>query len=179
MNGPDNRKQTRRLRRPTPAGVALAVCVLLITVRLLTNRERPSAKPDPSSGRSVLVSRVLDGDTLETSAGERIRLLGINAPEVAHHDQQGEPYGAEATDWLQERLQGKRVVLVTEEREFDMYGRTLAWVYDGQGKLINEELLETGNARLLPDFGLPAGLEVQLYQAEARASVARLGIWKK
>jgi len=51
------------------------------------------------------VSKVIDGDTIELSNGERVRLLGINAPEIS------EPFGLDAKEYLSKMVEGKNVYL--------------------------------------------------------------------
>ncbi len=47
----------------------------------------PTATPAPTlETTSAIVSRVIDGDTIKLQEGERVRLLGIDAPE------RGQPY---------------------------------------------------------------------------------------
>ena len=50
------------------------------------------------------VERVSDGDTITALTSEgtklRIRLLGIDAPEIPHGKKPGQPYGEEARDYL-------------------------------------------------------------------------------
>lgn len=134
--------------------------------------------PGPQGHReTVTVKRVLDGDTLDLTDGRRIRLLGIDAPEVAHENQPAQPYSKEATDWLRSRIEGASVSLRIDSAKKDRYGRTLAWVYDEHGKMLNEELLAEGLVRLLADFGLPADLEPQLRQAESEARILKKGVW--
>jgi micrococcal nuclease len=86
------------------------------------------------------VTRVIDGDTLDVllATGRiRVRLQGVDAPE---HDQTG---GAESRQWLQQRVQGRDVLLepVTQDR----YDRMVAIVYLGDSNL-NRELLRAGHA---------------------------------
>lgn len=86
------------------------------------------------------VERVSDGDTVTALTSEgtklKIRLLGIDAPEVPHGEKPGQPYGEEARDYLDHLIGGKTVRL-------DAYGpdrsdRILAVVWDG---LVNVNLL--------------------------------------
>ncbi|MEP3478231.1 MAG: thermonuclease family protein [Fuerstiella sp.] len=129
-------------------------------------------------GRTVVVGRILDGDTFDTSDGERIRLLGIDAPEVAHHGSKAQPFGNESRDWLRARLSNQSVKLTFEHRQQDHYGRTLAWVWLNN-KLINQASLQTGHSKLLAKYGLPLDLEEGLRNAAAEARVQQLGLWKR
>lgn len=76
------------------------------------------------------VVRVIDGDTFEVKeeAGrtERVRLIGVNTPEVS---QRLEPYGFEASAYTEKALHGRRVWLELDVGERDKYGRLLAYVW--------------------------------------------------
>jgi micrococcal nuclease len=166
----------RRIRQPTPGHVAFAVIAALLLYRyaVSTSDERHGKQ---RREETVTVTWVLDGDTFETDAGERVRLLGIDAPEVAHHGQQEEPFGDESTAWLRQQISGRVVTLHLGVEETDRYGRTLAWVYSADGTLINQLALSTGQAKLLDRFGLPLDLEPGLRKAAATARLQRVGLW--
>ncbi len=128
------------------------------------------------SARWVTVDRVFDGDTFSTIDGERVRLLGINAPEVAHRDAPAQPLGEAAAEALRVRIRGKVVRLRFDRDKKDIYGRTLAQVYDRNGTWINGWMVEQGwahvytfvpNLRWAPD----------LLRLEHAARAARRGIW--
>jgi micrococcal nuclease len=164
----------RRIRQPTPGQIACAVVAAVLMYRYVTQGERTGKQ---RREKSVAVAWVLDGGTFETAAGERVRLLGIDAPEVAHHDQQEEPYGDESTEWLRQQIGGQTVTLHLGVEETDRYGRTLAWIYTADGTLINRLALSTGQAKLLDRFGLPLDLEPGLRESAATARMQRIGLW--
>ena len=99
---------------------------------------------------------IIDGDTL-VIAGERIRLEGIDAPEL-HQDctAYGQPWacGRTSAEWLREHLNGRQVECVGHAR--DRYGRLLAVCYVG-GESINERIVREGWAPELSQVldGLP------------------------
>ncbi|MCR9201878.1 MAG: thermonuclease family protein [Planctomycetaceae bacterium] len=161
-----------RIRQPTPLMVTVFVCLALLSFR----QQKPLSV---EGGRrySVRVRRVFDGDTFETVTGQRVRLLGIDAPEVAHGPKPAEPYSQESTEWLQQLIDGSIVTIEEGVVATDRYGRTLAWVYLTDGRLISELALATGNARLLSRFGLPLELEKRFRQAQASARQQCLGMW--
>lgn len=152
---------------------ALAAIAVLIAIRL--------SVPDwkLSSGRRYRVSvvKVFDGDTFETATGQRIRLLGVDSPEVQHGDKPGQEHGEEARVWLDSTCQGKTVTVQEGAEPIDRYGRTLAWVYLEDGRLLNEDILATGHAKLMARFGLPLELEERLRKAQADARLAKVGLW--
>ena len=165
-----------KLRRPTPAMLALLVMSLLFALRFF----RPPPTSELLNYRNVHVKVVYDGDTFETESGERVRFRGIDAPEVAHHDQKLEHFGNESTEWLKQLIDGKVVTLAIETaQQTDRYGRTLAWVYLSDGTLVNEASLRTGNSKLMDRFGLLPSLDRQLRQAAADAKENRRGLWAR
>ena len=50
------------------------------------------------------VNKVYDGDTVKLSDARKIRLLGINTPEVKHRNQDTEAGGEIAKHWLTNKL---------------------------------------------------------------------------
>jgi len=60
------------------------------------------------------VKTVYDGDTIVLEDGRKIRLLGINTPEVQHKDKRADAGGEDAKVWLINKLQHARIRL-----EFD------------------------------------------------------------
>jgi micrococcal nuclease len=123
-----------------------------------------------------LVARVIDGDTLDLADGRRIRLLGINTPEVAHHGRPGEPLGEQAKQFLKTQVEGKQVRLRYDLQHRDHYQRWLAHLYLEDGRDINALLLQRGLAHAL--FKWPnlenAG---HYYVLEKKARRLGLGIW--
>lgn len=71
----------------------------------------------------ALVSRIVDGDTVELGTGEKVRLLGINTPE------RGQPYYEESKNRLKELIEGKEVTLERDITDKDQYGRLLRHVF--------------------------------------------------
>ena len=167
----------RRLRRPTPALIASVCLLVLIGLRLLN--AKVAIDGQQQSIQTVTVSRVLDGDTFDCTDGQRVRLLGIDAPEVARGEKPSQPFADHSTEILKQWIDNKQVQLRSGREPFDRYGRTLAWVYTMDDQLVNAELLRQGAAKLLPDYGLPPELEPLLRAAEAEARVRRAGLWRK
>ncbi len=129
------------------------------------------------SQKEALISRVIDGDTFQIQSGEKIRLIGINAPEYdlrRHHIQ---PYGKEASLFAKENLNGKKVILESDIQKKDKYNRTLAYVYLENGVFVNEWLVSEGYAKAR--YYAPNGKYYsRLKNAEKKAKEERKGIWK-
>jgi micrococcal nuclease len=99
----------------------------------------------------VLVSRVVDGDTIEVRLGRRsedVRLIGVDTPETVKPDTPVQCFGERASHFTKRRLTGSRVRLVFGVERRDVYGRLLAYVYL-HGRFFNPILVRRGLARSL------------------------------
>lgn len=130
-----------------------------------------------SHDRWVTVKRVVDGDTFVTRKGEKIRLLGINTPEIRHNTSPAEPYGKQASKILRNFILGKQVRLGFDKERKDRYGRTLAHVYLRDGIWLNEEMLRLGSA-FVYTFPPNTAKASAMVEIEQRAVRSNLGIWK-
>lgn len=106
-------------------------------------------KKKKASQTNAVVSRVIDGDTIEVNMNgntETVRLLLVDTPETVHPSEPVQPFGPEASQFVKNTLSGKevRVKVGTEER--DNYGRLLAYIFIN-GETIQEMLLREGLAR--------------------------------
>ena len=152
------------------AGVA--ACVLL----LVAVGCRPDAPP--SDG---VVEHVVDGDTVDVVLGdrhERVRLIGIDTPEVYVRDGPPECYGPEASAYTKQLLpEGTPVRLERDVVGRDDYGRLLAYVYlAADGRMVNELIVATGFAQ--PLTIPPNSTFASRFVAAARdAEAAGLGLW--
>lgn len=127
--------------------------------------------------RWVSVAYIFDGDTFRTRSGERIRLLGINTPEVAHNDQREQAYAREAKRRLTQLIMGKSVQLQLDREKRDKYGRTLAQVYLRDGRWVNNILVTEGLAHVYtfaPNFHWADAL----LRTEQAARRDMRGLWK-
>jgi endonuclease YncB( thermonuclease family) len=103
------------------------------------------------------VERAVDGDTLELAEPvdgvSRVRLIGVDAPELEGEGGEPEPYAGEAAAFTASELEGSRVLLELDREATDPYERLLAYVWHGQEASSQEEgLLPGGEGREL--FGL-------------------------
>jgi micrococcal nuclease len=96
------------------------------------------------AGRTVVVASITDGDTFRTGSGERVRLIGVDTPEV----DQDACFATEATAALTRLIPpGSEVVLVGDVEPTDRFGRTLAYVHRAADGLdVNLELARLGVA---------------------------------
>ena len=124
------------------------------------------------------VKTVYDGDTILLEDGRRIRLLGINTPEIQHKDKLAEAGGEAAKAWLLNKLQGTRVRLESDVEQFDKYGRTLAYIFSEKKEHLNVALVQAG---LAATSIYPPNLKYakELMAAEKQAEHQQLCIWQR
>ncbi len=123
------------------------------------------------------VKKVYDGDTVLLSNGTKVRLLGINSPEVENRNKLAQPFGEEAKQWLEKTLSGQKVRLLKDVEKKDKYGRTLAHVFTQARRHINLELVEKGLATVNVH---PPGLKYtdELLVAQNKAEADKIGLWQ-
>jgi micrococcal nuclease len=123
-----------------------------------------------------VVERVVDGDTLLMESGERVRIIGIDAPS------EGECYFDESLKSLKKLIEGKEVRLDKDVSGVDRYGRLLRYVIlpnlnkKEDDLLVGNYLVENGLAQAVssaPDLRFRQTL-VGLQQEAVRKE---LGIW--
>lgn len=123
------------------------------------------------------VKAVFDGDTVQLKDGRKIRLVGINTPEVAHRNAPAQEGGEAAKKWLTEKLQGKKIRLEFAEQKQDKYKRYLAHIFTEEGLHINLELVRLGFASV--NIFPPNIAHVDdLLTASNLAEKENLGIWQ-
>jgi len=129
----------------------------------------------------ALVTRVVDGDTMVVSQGEkqeRVRLIGINTPETVDPRKPVECFGKEAKDYLKVLVVGKKVRLETDtsQQEQDRYGRLLRYVFLEDTTFVNQKLIEAGYAYEYT-YELPYQYQEAFKKSESNARAASRGLW--
>jgi len=124
------------------------------------------------------VDRVIDGDTLLLRGGQRVRLLGVDTPELSREDRPAEPWSAEGFEFTRAFVAGGEITLGFDREPFDKYGRRLAYVYR-QGRCLNEELIRAGFSRAETGFAYHESMKVRFRRAERAAHDAGRGLWRE
>ena len=139
----------------------------------------------------ILVTRAVDGDTLVLENGERVRLIGIDTPEMHEsskldRDSQRSgqdvrtiiALGKKSYAFTRNLVEGKRVRLEFDVEKRDRYERLLAYVYLLDGTFVNAEIIKQGYASLMtyPPNVKYVDLFKDLYR-EAREN--NRGLWKE
>jgi micrococcal nuclease len=138
------------------------------------DRAETAGAPSPSGRIAARVTKHTDGDTLWLSGIGKVRLIGVDTPEVYG---QAECYGHEASAFVERLLPlGSRVSYRLGVDPRDRYGRALAYVYLNDGRLLNMVLVRRGYAQPMT---IPPNVELaDRFAAAARSARRRgAGLW--
>jgi micrococcal nuclease len=150
--------------------------VLLAALSGCDGSDLAETTPSAGAGEPVAarVIRHTDGDTLWLSGIGKVRLIGVDTPEVYGQD---ECYGHEASDFVERLLPlGAPVTYSLGVEERDRYGRALAYVYLDDGRFLNLMLVRRGYAQPLT---IPPNDEFagRFVAAARRARRHAVGLW--
>ncbi len=167
--------------------VILAVAVTLY----VGSKFLPAACKAGVAGKreTVFVARAVDGDTLKLSDGKRVRLIGVDTPELHYSEKllrdsrrtrrdikDIQALGQRAAAFTKRLCEGKPVRIETDLRKTDKYGRLLAYIYLEDGTFVNGKILEEGYGQVMT---IPPDVKYADYflklQREARES--HKGLW--
>jgi endonuclease YncB( thermonuclease family) len=137
--------------------------------------EAPPPTARVTRSDAVLVRSVVDGDTLDVVSFGRVRLLGIDAPELGVGYDTPAPFAREARERLIQLTLHRWVRLEQEGAALDVYNRHLAYVVTEDGVCVNAALVRDGLARVSARQPLTRLQELQ--RAEAEAQAFRRGMW--
>ncbi len=142
--------------------------LLLIFLFILSGFLYYSWASSKTNIEEYLITRIIDGDTVELENSFKIRMLGINTPEknMLHSEL--------ATEFLINTILNKTVKI--EIIESDKYGRKLSYIFLNNDN-INKNILEKGYAHLY--YYDKDKYYDELYNAEFYARKNNLGIWNK
>jgi endonuclease YncB( thermonuclease family) len=136
----------------------------------------------PKDAVTATVRNVYDGDTLTLTDERRVRLVGIDTPEL----KEKQPYAAEAKSYTKEKCDRQQVWLTfastnVKDRE-DHYGRLLAlvWVKAPGGYLcVNEGIVAAGYARVYrPTTSTKIPNWSKLLELQSTARQQKRGVWR-
>lgn len=145
-------------------------------------KAEPQPEEQPTTIRQkAKVIKVLDGDTVDvklTRNGKRarVRLIGIDTPEVYGGTECGGPAASRAAKKMLPR--GTRVLLVSDpsQDEKDRYGRLLRYVMK-KSVDVNRVQVKRGHARVYVYGGKPFKRVTRYRSAQASAKKDELGFW--
>lgn len=130
----------------------------------------------PGNGQDTfLVTRVIDGDTIELENGEVVRYLLIDTPETVHPEKSVECFGPAATERNRQLVEGRSVRLEQDVTDRDAHGRLLRYVYIDE-TMVQGELVREGYGYVYsrqPDVKYLKSIA----QLEREAREAGAGLW--
>lgn len=141
----------------------------------LAAEDQNQTAPKIENSQEVVITRVIDGDTVELEGGVKVRYIGIDTPETSDPRTGVQCFGKEATKRNKKLVEGKKVFLEKDVSETDKYGRTLRYVWVSD-RLVNEILVKEGYAFSSP---YPPDVKYQnrLNRAEVQARNSSIGMW--
>lgn len=188
-------KKPKKSQKQNPKAIIpkISAIILIALISFLggIGYQRFIVQPSPQEEQypqSAIVSRIIDGDTVELISGQKIRFVGVTAPEP------DEPFSKEATNLIQNLLEGKEVRLEYDAYKDDRFGRTLAYIWikpNGQTKTLSTpnnqgeintsiELVRQGLARVVIYEKRRALIyQEELLEAEKQAKEEKIGVWSK
>lgn len=120
------------------------------------------------------VQRVVDGDTVVLETIGTVRLIGVDAPETVDPRVPVQVFGAEASAFLHQLLDGESVRLEYDQQYTDKYGRTLAYLFLPDGTFVNREIVAQGFGHAYLEFPFQRMDEFRQAEREARGGGARV-----
>ena len=128
--------------------------------------------------QAALVVRIVDGDTLVLAGGAKVRVLGIDAPEMKKDGRPADFLAHKAQATLGELTLNRKIALSYDRLRYDHYGRLLAYLWLPDHTLVNTELVRRGLARV---YFIAPNLRYQkdLLTAQQEAIEAQRGVWQE
>lgn len=174
------RSRTSRKKVATTLGalVFAALCIY----RGLSLQSVPLKAAMPTALGTYKVEKVIDGDTIELKVDgrlQKIRLIGMDTPEVVDPRKVVQCFGREASAQGHKRLESQTIRLEYDVQvgEHDKYGRLLGYVFLPDGSNYAEGMIRDGYAHEYTyqsqAYKYQAGFKV----AETEAQSARSGFW--
>ncbi len=140
-----------------------------------TGQIPPGGMTQQQGEESVMVSRVIDGDTIVLATGVRVRYIGMNTPELVDPRKPVECFAHEAKEANRKLVEGKAVRLEQDVSERDKYGRLLRYVFVSD-VMVNDYLVRQGFARA-STYPPDVRYQQQFRQAEIEARDNNRGLW--
>ncbi len=127
------------------------------------------------------VIKVIDGDTIDVSIDgkiQRVRVIGINTPEVVDPRKQVECFGKEASEKARQLLEGKKIRLEKDETQgnTDKYGRLLRYIFLEDNTDFGLTMIKEGYAYEYT-YHIPYKYQQQYKQDQIEAQKNKKGLW--
>lgn len=187
------------MSKKTKSIISLAVFLIIIGFSLFNSSPKTTSIPGPSAapvhqttestksatfgieGERVLVTKVIDGDTIEIEGGQRVRFVGMDTPETVDPRRPVGCFGKEASNEVKRLLTGKEIIMQKDISDTDKYDRLLRYVYlpleNGQVLFVNDYLVREGFGRVYT-YPPDVRFNEQFLEAERDARINQRGLWK-
>lgn len=140
----------------------------------LSQTSEREGTPSAVSEQKIMV---VDGDTIDVD-GVRVRYIGMDTPELGHGRAADDCFAKESADYNRNLVANGGLRLEKDVSETDKYGRLLRYVYLSDGRMVNEELVKQGYAKVAtypPDVRNAE----RFRQLEREAKAGGRGLWGK
>jgi micrococcal nuclease len=171
--------------------VLIQTAVLIIAVAIYAGIKLLPVvdKTSVNKRESSFVARVVDGDTLRLSDGRKVRLIGVDTPEVhysekllrdskrTHKDVDViRSLGRRSADFTRRLCEGKAIKIEKDITKLDRYGRILGYVYLEDGIFVNAEIIKEGYGQVMT---IPPNVKYSeyFYNLQREARNKRIGLW--
>ena len=170
----------------------------IIAAVIWYDRSSPNSINFPAPGAAVIkgddfekyhdktftVVKVVDGDTIDINIPDgkykttRIRLIGVDTPETKKANSPVMYFGPEAAEFTRSHALGKHVVVLldTNSRPRDRYGRLLAYIKLADGTILNEAIISEGYGYAYTVY--KHSFSNKYIQLQNQAKSAKRGLWK-
>ncbi len=125
-----------------------------------------------------IVKTVIDGDTIELNNVEKLRYIGVDAPEFQSSKKNAEQFAEEAFQANRKMVENRKVKLEFDVEQRDQYGRLLAYVYTEDGIMVNEWLVANGYAKTVV-FPPNVRYVDRFKHLEKEAQKQKIGLWSE
>jgi micrococcal nuclease len=175
-----NKLRLPKIKKSTPVWLALLILLISFVYEAeLQNNVVQEPAPQPGYFR---VTRVVDGDTIIVNAegeAERVRLIGVDTPEINDPRKPVQCYAQAASDFTKDMLHNSVVRLEADalSADRDRYNRLLRYVYLDDGRLLNLEIIRQGYGFAYTSF--PFTKSQAFISAQRDARQQNVGLWNE
>ena len=164
--------------------VVLGVLMLIFISRIMISSglQMTDSVVSGVGGEMAMVSKVIDGDTIELADGRTVRYIGIDTPETVDPRRPIECFGKQAKEENKILVEGKVVILQKDVSETDKYDRLLRYIFlpleNGDSLFVNDYMVREGFADTLtypPDIKY----DHRFLEAQEQAKSNLKGIWSE
>jgi len=192
-----NKKNKRYPRSSGNPWLIVFGVIIFLALPLFSLQQAKKQNPSKTLGSlgqadspQVFVRKVVDGDSLELASGQRVRLIGIDAPESSENPKaqrdslrSGQALqaivslGQESKRFVKNLIEGKKVRLEVDAQQHDKYGRLLAYLFLDD-MFINAEIVRQGYASLMT---IPPNVKYnkELIRSFEEARSFQRGLWEQ